>query len=143
MGVTAQAYAGTNVAGTINGETATGSGQNLIGDSGNTNTDGLSLKITYSSTVPASLGTLKLTLGVAELMEKKLDNMIVAIDGYVTYRQTGLQSTIDNLETQIETLEERLEKEREKLTNQYVAMEQAISKIQSMSNWLTNQLKYI
>lgn len=143
LGVTAQAYAGTNVAGTINGETATGSGQNLIGDSGNTNTDGLSLKITYSSTVPASLGTLKLTLGVAELMEKKLDNMIDTIDGYVTYRQTGLQSTIDNLETQIETLEERLEKEREKLTNQYIAMEQAISKIQSMSNWLTNQLKYI
>lgn len=143
LGITAQQYSGTNVAGTINGETATGSGQNLAGNSGNTNTDGLSLKVSYSSTVPASLGTLKLTFGVAEQMEKKLNTMLDTVDGYVTYRQTGLQSTIDNLQKQMDTMDERLTREREKLTNQYLAMEKAISKVQSMSNWLTKQLSHM
>ncbi|MGQ9697807.1 MAG: flagellin N-terminal helical domain-containing protein [Armatimonadota bacterium] len=38
--------AGQNVSGTINGESATGQGQYLIGNTGNANTDGLKLKIT-------------------------------------------------------------------------------------------------
>lgn len=38
--------AGQDVAGTINGESATGQGQYLIGNTGNANTDGLKLKIT-------------------------------------------------------------------------------------------------
>ncbi|MBI5191891.1 MAG: flagellar filament capping protein FliD [Nitrospirae bacterium] len=143
LGITAQEYTGTNVAGTINGETATGSGQDLIGNSGNTNTDGLSLKISYSSSVPASLGTLKLTLGVAEQMEKKLNTMLDTVDGYVTYRQTGLQSSIENFQKQMDTMDERLTREREKLTNQFLAMEKAISKVQNMSNWLTKQLSHM
>ncbi len=143
LGITAQAYSGTNVAGTINGEAATGSGQNLLGNSGNTNTDGLSLRVSYSGTVPADLGTLKLTLGVAELMDKKLNTMLDTINGYVMYRQTGLQSTIDNIGKQVDTMEARLTKEREKLTNQYLAMEKSISKIQNVSNWLTKQLSHM
>lgn len=143
LGITAQAYSGTNVAGTINSEAATGSGQNLIGNSGNTSTDGLSLKISYSGTVPADLGTLKLTFGIAELMDKKLKTMLDTVDGYVTYRQTGLQSTIDNLGKQMDTMEGRLTKEREKLTTQYLAMEKSISKIQNVSNWLTKQLSHM
>lgn len=140
LGVTAQVYAGTDVAGTINGEAATGSGQNLLGNSGNTNTNGLSIKVSYSGAVPVSLGTLKLTLGVAELMDKKLNTMIDSVDGYVTYRQTGLQTTIDNIQAQMKTMEERLTREREKLTKQYLAMEKAISKVQSISGWLSKQL---
>lgn len=141
LGITAQSYAGANVAGTINGETATGSGQILTGNSGNTNTDGLKIKVTYSSTVPASLGTIKLTLGVAESMNRKLDNMLNSVDGYITYRQKGLQTSIDNLQKQMDTLEERLVKERERLTNQYLNMEKSISRIQTLGAWLSQQLK--
>ncbi len=46
---------GANVAGTINGETATGQGQFLIGDAGTANVDGLKLKITASGTDPTGI----------------------------------------------------------------------------------------
>ena len=141
LGITATSYTGTNVAGTINGETATGSGQILTGNDGNTNTDSLKIKVTYSSTVPASLGTVKLTFGASELLERKLDDMLNSVDGYITYKMDGMDTTIDNIQEEIDTLEARLEKEREKLTNQFLAMEQAISKIQSIGQWLSQQLK--
>lgn len=141
LGITATSYTGTNVAGTINGETATGSGQILTGNDGNTNTDSLKIKVTYSSTVPASLGTVKLTFGASELLERKLDDMLNSVDGYISYKMDGMDTTIDNIQEEIDTLEVRLEKEREKLTNQFLAMEQAISKIQSIGQWLSQQLK--
>ncbi len=46
LGITGGTYVGLDVAGTINGETATGSGQTLTGAAGNANTAGLSVKYT-------------------------------------------------------------------------------------------------
>ncbi|MBN1380239.1 MAG: flagellar filament capping protein FliD [Deltaproteobacteria bacterium] len=129
---------GLDVAGTINGEAATGSGQILKGDSDEANIDGLSIK--YTGTASGEVGTVKLTYGVGELYDRTLYYITDTIDGYVTYKQQSLQESIASFETQIEELEERLAKKSEQMINRFVLMELALQKIQSQSNWLANQL---
>jgi len=55
--------AGQNVAGTINGESATGQGQYLIGNTGNANTDGLKLKITTATAAGQIVAQVTVTQG--------------------------------------------------------------------------------
>ena len=61
-------------------------------------------------------------------------------DGYVAFKQTSLQDSIDSYDTQIAQLEALLQRKQETLTNRYVAMEMAMSKIQTQSNWLASQI---
>jgi len=131
--------AGVDVAGTINGEEATGVGQVLTGNSGQPNVDGLAIK--YTGTAQGvDIGTVKLTYGVAELYQRALYNMTDSIDGYLTSKQNSLQESIKNYQTQIDEMEARLELKREQLLNNYARMETALLKIQNQGNWLLSQL---
>jgi flagellar hook-associated protein 2 len=129
---------GSDVAGTINGEAATGSGQVLTGNSGDANVDGLVVKYTGSAT--GSIGTVKLTLGVAELFDRALFAMTDSFDGYIAFKQESLQDSITSYTTQIGEMEARLERKREQLLNSFIKMELALQQIQSQSSWLAGQL---
>jgi flagellar hook-associated protein 2 len=129
---------GLDVAGTVNGEAATGSGQLLVGNDGEGNIDGLSIKYSGSST--GNVGNITLTLGIAELFERALYSITDPYAGYVTFKQTSLQNSISGFETQIEQMETRLDKKMEMMINRFVLMELALSRIQSQSNWLSGQL---
>ncbi len=139
LGLVNGTYAGQNVAGTINGETATGSGQNLTGATGNANTAGLSIKYTGTAN-GADAGTVKLTLGLAALLDNTLFNITDSVDGYVPFKQKSLQDSVDDFTTQISEMEARLAQKQEMMVNRFVAMEMALSKIQNQSNWLTGQI---
>ncbi len=130
---------GVDVAGTINGEAATGSGQVLKGNSGVANADGLSIKYT-GSTGGINAGKVKLTFGVAELFDRSLYNITDSLEGYVSYKQQSIQGNISGYETQIAEMEARLDRKRELLINRFVKMEMALQKVQSQSNWLTGQV---
>jgi flagellar hook-associated protein 2 len=129
---------GLDVAGTINGEAATGTGQVLRGNAGEANTDGLSIRYTAAAT--GAVGSVKLTLGVAELYDRALFQITDSIDGYVSFKQQSLQESINNFQTQIRDMEAILAKKREQMLNRFLAMELALQKIQSQSSWLTGQL---
>jgi len=139
LGLVNGTYTGQDVAGTIKGETATGSGQNLTGAAGNANTAGLSVKYT-GSTNGADAGTVTLTLGLAALLDNTLFNITDSVSGYVSYKQQSLQDSADRFATQISDMEARLALKQEAMVNRFVAMEMALSKIQSQSNWLTGQI---
>ena len=130
---------GLDVAGTINGETATGSGQVLTGDDDNANTDGLSVMYTGSSN-DVDAGTVTLTLGVAELFYRSSYWITDTVDGYVTFKQNSLQDSIDDYEAKIEDMEALLNLKMERMINQFVSMELALSKIQNQSAWLSGQV---
>ncbi len=130
---------GLDVAGTIHGEAATGSGQVLTGNPGAANIDGLVIKYT-GTTSGADVGTVKLTLGVAELYDRALFNITDPVNGYLSFKQTSLQDSIKSYETQIGEMEARLELKREQLLNRFVQMELALQQIQSQSSWLTGQI---
>lgn len=129
---------GLDVAGTINGESATGSGQNLTGDDGEENIDGLVIK--YTGTTTGDIGNIKLTLGVAELFDRTLFSITDTFEGYVGFKQESLSERIKNIEDNIESMEDRLNYKMETMVKRFVAMELALSKIQSMSSWLAGQL---
>ena len=148
LGLTDNTYTGVDVAGTINGEAATGSGQILIGDEPaegeTTSVEGLSVKVTLTPAQLASQGqdqgTVKITMGVAEKFDRELYGITDSYDGYVAFKQTSLQNSIDSFETQIERMEERLDRKMEVMVNRFVAMELALSQIQGQSDWLAGQI---
>ena len=139
LGMSNGDVAGLDVAGTINGESATGSAQRLSGDDDNINTDGLFIIYTGTSD-NVDAGTIKLTLGVAELFDRTLFGITDSIDGYVAFKQDSLQDSINTFDTRIEQMETRLDQKTETMINRFVAMEQALNKLQNQSDWLAGQL---
>lgn len=133
---------GLNVEGTINGETATGSGQILTGNEGNRTTDGLKLKITLenSSLVNGAEGSITLAKGISSRLDKVLDNITKSIDGSIARRTSALNNQIDNIKKQIEDYDERLAARKESLYKQFLEMESALSEYQAQGAYLESQL---
>ncbi|MBA4397183.1 MAG: flagellar hook protein [Syntrophus sp. (in: bacteria)] len=129
---------GLDVAGTINGEAATGKGQTLTGNIGEANIAGLVVKYT-GETGGADVGTARLSFGVAELFNRTLFHVTDSIDGYVSFKQQSLQSNIKGFQTQMDAMNARLERKQEQMINRFVRMEVALQQIQSQSNWLAGQ----
>ena len=130
---------GADVVGTINGGAATGSGQLMTGNDGENNIEGLVIK--YTGTAEGlDVGEIKLTLGTAELFDRVLFNIADAYEGYVAFKQDSLQDSIYSFETKIEEMEARLDRKMEMMINRFVAMETALSLMQSQSEWLTGQI---
>ena len=130
---------GVDVVGTVNGEAATGAGQFLTGNDGENNVDGLVIK--YTGTAEGlDVGEIKLTLGTAELFDRVLFNITDPYEGYVAFKQDSIQDSIDSFEIKIEEMEARLDRKMENMINKFVAMETALSVMQSQSQWLTGQL---
>jgi len=130
---------GLDVAGTINGEAATGKGQTLTGTGGGASVSGL--VVSYAGLTTGDAGTVTLSFGVAELFNRALFNITDSIDGYVSVKQQSLQGNIKGFQTQMDAMNVRLERRQEQMINRFVRMEKALQQIQSQSNWLTGQTK--
>ncbi len=129
---------GQDVAGTINGEAATGKGQTLTGVKDAANIAGLSINYTGSTT--GNVGNIKFTAGVAELFERALYNITDSIDGYVANKIDSLSNQIDNKDELIDNVNARLDRKMDAMISRFVAMELALSKLQSQSQWLSGQI---
>jgi len=137
FGITDGTYSGQDVAGTINGESATGSGQSLKADEG-TIAEGLRINYTGSST--GVIGNVMVSFGVAESMYQRLEGLIDPYDGYVSNKIDSLQDRVRNFSKLIEKKEDQIELKRQHLFNKFISMEMSISRLQAESNWLNNQL---
>ncbi|MBI5705770.1 MAG: flagellar filament capping protein FliD [Armatimonadetes bacterium] len=129
------AVTGVDVAGTINGETATGNGQYLTGDSGNDTTDGL--QILYTGTATGNVGSLTFTKGTAALIEETVSTFTDSITGFFTTNDKSLQDQIDTIDQTISDLEERLTLKQQQLKQKFAAMEAAMSQLQQQMNSLS------
>jgi len=138
LGLVNGTFSGLDVAGSINGESATGFGQTLTGDDDENNVEGLS--VLYTGTGTGHAGYVSLTLGVAELFEQALDSITDSLEGNIAYKEESLENSINNFDAQIERMERRLDMKMEMMINKFVAMEVALGKIQSQSTWLTGQI---
>jgi flagellar hook-associated protein 2 len=108
----------------------------MTGISGNA--EGLVMR--YSGTATGDVGSLTLSFGVAELFDRALDYITDSVDGYVANKGEALQNTIDRLDKRIERMEERIDQKMERMVNQFIAMEEALSAMQSQSDWLSGQI---
>ncbi|MFQ5691458.1 MAG: flagellar filament capping protein FliD [Nitrospinota bacterium] len=145
LGITDQEYVGKDVAGTINGETATGSGRTLTGKAGQANIDGLTLLVTISASdltsQGAAQGSVKITTGVAEKLDRLLDSVTDTVEkGLLANQIKSLGDSIDDTQDLIDEMNRRLEVKRVRLTNQFIAMEQSLSRLRTLGDFLSQQL---
>ncbi len=136
------AIVGLDIAGTINGEVATGLGQLLTGKATNTNTSGLQVLYTGSST--GTIGSVKYTSGVTAQMGGLLDSFTDSINGIVSSSSTSIKSQIDQIDASIKSLNERLTVRQETLKRKFAAMEQTLTQLKGQGDQLSairNSLK--
>lgn len=126
---------GLNVAGTIGGITATGSGRFLTGFSGAV--EGLKVEVLGSST--GSYGSISFTRGVADQLGSLVDKWL-ASDGAISARVQGANNRIDDITEQRDTLLARMDKLRARLTSQFIAMDSIVSQLQGTSSYLSQTL---
>jgi flagellar hook-associated protein 2 len=128
---------GVDVAGTINGEEATGNGQALTGNTGNANTDGLTIKITATSA--GSYGTVSVTKGLAAQVSDYFSSIMDSTGGAISTAQGAISTSIDDMKRQITHLQEGFQAKEDQLVAKFAAMESALSKLKGQGDYLTGQ----
>lgn len=125
---------GVDVAGTVNGETMTGSGQMLTGATGNANTEGL--QFLYTGNALGAVGTLLLTKGVSPMFTDLVGGFTDSVNGILTATDQSLTDQIKGIDTSISDLQTRLAEKQTSLRLRFARMEQAVSQLQSQQTRL-------
>lgn len=128
-------FTGEDVAGTIDGIEATGSGQNLTATSGKA--QGLRLEIAGGAT--GDLGTVTYQGGVAGGMLRSL-GLTAGADALVTAVTTGLTSTKNDLTNQIANWNDRLTSTEARIRKQFTTMESMLNVLKAQQNRLASAL---
>lgn len=126
--------AGVDVAGTIDGATATGLGQSLTGTG---NASGLILDITGGAT--GLRGSIDFAHGFAFKLEALVANMLED-DSLIDSRIDGINATIKDIGSQRDSLTLRLEGVEKRIRSQFSALDVMISSMTQTSNFLQQQL---
>ncbi|SMC23456.1 Flagellar hook-associated protein 2 C-terminus [Andreprevotia lacus DSM 23236] len=125
---------GTDVAGTINGETATGSGQMLTGAG---NAQGLQVSVT--ATIAGDLGSVSFSRGFASRLDQTIDNLMSS-NGLLQSRINGLKQDMKDIDDQGKTLNTRLADVEKRYRAQYTALDSLVASMKNTSSFLTSQL---
>ena len=128
---------GVDVAGTIDGETATGIGQVLQGVEGE-NSEGLRLLVTANSSVSGV--TLDVYEGMGQRLTSVLEGLTDSDAGVVPLKEDSLTESIIDFQEQIDAVNERLEIRRKRLESQFLQMEKLLGQFQSQENFLQGQI---
>lgn len=136
LGVSPVATAGLDVAGTINGVTATGSGQYLTGASGSS-VDGLKLLISGGAT--GNRGTVGFSQGYAY----RLNNLITSLlgsSGPLTSATDGINRSIKDIGNRRDVLNRRLVDIEARYRKQFTTLDTMVANLNQTSTYLTQQL---
>jgi flagellar hook-associated protein 2 len=127
--------AGLDVAGAINGMSATGNGQILTSTLGDSN--GLSISI--QGGVTGSRGTVTYSQGMSSIFSNLLTTMLGSA-GALASETTQYNSYITDVQKRIDTLNARIAIDQTNLTNQYARLDAMLGTMNSLSSYLTQQL---
>ena len=139
---TGTSMVGNDVAGTINGEAATGRGQILTGNEKNATTSGLKLLVTSTrdQVVAGSDGTITLVKGVGAKMNDLISSYSASGQGLMDRRIKSYQGQVDDLKARVVDFDKRLEARRTSLKTQFYAMEKALANYNSIGTYLSGQV---
>ncbi len=126
------ATAGLNIAGTINGETATGSGQFLIGNEDNANTEGL--QIQYTGAATGVVGTVSFTSGLSQRITSVLSSFTDSVDGILTANDNSIKDQIKDFDVRLDELADQLQLREAFLRQRFAVMEQAIASLNAQQS---------
>ncbi len=130
------ASAGIDVAGTIGGFAAAGSGQKLTGGIG-TPVDGFALTIAGGAL--GARGNANYAKGIAARINDALTS-VLGSDGAVKASTDSAQSSIKDLNKREDTLQKRLDQIEQAYYAQYTALDTLVSGLKTTSDFLTQQL---
>ena len=136
LGATPTATTGVDVAGTINGAAATGSGQYLTGATG---IDAEGLKVLVSGGALGSRGTVNYSQGYAYKLDKQADSLLSST-GPISSRTDGINQTIKDIGNRREVLSRRMANVEKRYRAQFTALDTMISSMTRTSNFLSQQL---
>ncbi len=130
-------YTGTDVAGTINGLAAVGSGQDLSSYNTGDNADGLVLQVTTPGITSAtSLGTVSYAPGFAQALAHIAKTASLAPDGIIPVTIGGLQGTLAEVGSEISMQQQLVATQQAALTTEFTNMETTLAHLQSESSFL-------
>ena len=131
--------AGTDVAGSIGGVAATGSGQVLTGAKGSP-AEGLALRVLGGAT--GDRGTVAFTRGVAAVLDELVGEYL-ADDGLLDAREEGVQASIEDVAAERERLERRLQALEARYRAQFTALDVLLGQLSTTSAYLQQQLNQL
>lgn len=127
---------GVDVAGSIGGVAATGTGQTLLGAVGSS-TQGIRLSIIGGAT--GARGSVNVSSGVAVSLGSVIDRFLDS-NGLIDLRTDTLEADVERITEDREALEARLEAIEARFRNQFNALDILLANLQSTSEFLTTQL---
>lgn len=134
IGTTALTATGTDVVGTINGQTASGSGQTLTATGPGA---ALGLEINVAGESTGGLGTVTVSQGLYQQMNSVLSQALNTTTGFVAAATSGLNSTITGINQQITQLQTSAAAQTALLEQQFEAMQVQVEQLQSVGQYLT------
>jgi flagellar hook-associated protein 2 len=141
LGLTSgQTGGGLNVAGHFvvggNTEAATGSGQLLTGNSGNTNTSGLEVQVSLTPSQVAANPSINLTVsrGIASTLGQTLNGLTDPTTGRLQTITQNFQDQIQTIQNNINNINSEISQQESQLTAQFAAMEGIISQLKNESS---------
>lgn len=134
IGTSTLSASGTDVVGTVNGQTASGNGQQLTVTGPG---PALGLQLQISGTQTGNLGTVVVSQGLYQQMNSLLSQALDSQNGFVAAAQNGLNGTINGLNAQITTLQQSASNQTALLTQQFAAMQSQLSQLQSIGQYIS------
>ena len=130
-------YTGTDVAGTINGLAAVGSGQYLSSYNSGDNADGLVVQVTTPGITSATaLGTITYAPGFGQGLAHIAATASLAPNGIIPVTIAGLQGTLAEVGSEISMQQQLVATQQAALTAEFTNMETTLSQLQSESSFL-------
>lgn len=130
---------GKDVAGTINGEAATGTGRTLTGNSADAHAAGIQLFVTATTAAPAggTTGHVTLTHGVADGLSAALTQILDPTSGSVIGAENGLNAQISSAQDQITQIQTTVTNYKAYLTQIFSELETRVSALQAQGSAFT------
>ncbi len=126
-----------SVEGTIGGFAVTSVGSRLTGNAG-TPIDGLSIDITGGAT--GDRGSVNFTRGFAWALDKALTDL-QGTNGPIASRQQGINTSLKLISKQQTAVSQRIDDTEARLRKQFNAMDEAVSKLTALGNYVTQQMQ--
>ncbi len=126
---------GLNVQGTIDGETALGTGQRLTAATGS-DAEGLRLDVTGGNL--GYRGTVNFNRGIAEQLESYLEDLLDSTGG-LGIKQTGLQEELAEISEERVALDDRIEQFQARLAQQFSFNDSIIQQLNTTQDFLKQQ----
>ncbi|MGB5938715.1 MAG: flagellar filament capping protein FliD, partial [Rhodanobacter sp.] len=136
LGAAPVATDGVDVAGTINGVAALGSGQFLTGAAGS-NSEGLKIQVTGGNIGPR--GSVTFSQGYASQLNTLIGSFL-GTEGLIAGRTDGINQSIKDLGNQRDAVSARLASTEARYRKQFTALDSLISSMNTTSSYLTQQL---